>query len=123
MSSLPSPIQHTSCKLIHSSRTLQDEVLGKKLVDLPAPHTQSVIAIASDAERILYDAIERRLFELRKEKLDNEDERKALSTRLAQITCLRQSVALIHVFVWATDNDRLTTNPDLIEDEILVRCP
>jgi hypothetical protein len=98
-----------------------DELLGKKLVDLPPPHTKAVTAKASDAEQILYDTIEERLDELRSEKLDDDDPRKELSNKLAQVTCLRQLVTLYRVVISVADDLRLTANPDLIEDEILVR--
>ena len=84
-------------KLIYFSRTLKDELLGKKLVDLPPPNTELVKIKASDPEQIFYEAVEARQAELRAEKLDDEDQRKELSNFLAQITCLRQSVALLPV--------------------------
>src|SRR5882757_1817216 len=91
-------------KLIYQSRTLEDSLLGKKLVDLPPPHTEPVTAKASDAERLLYTEISARLVELSKEKLDNDNPQKELSNRLAQITCLRQSVALPRVVVSVADD-------------------
>jgi hypothetical protein len=108
-------------KLIYQSRTLEDSLFGKKLVNLPPPHKEPVTAKASDAERLLYTAISARLVELGKRKLDDDNPRKELSNRLAQITCLRQSVALPRVVISAADDPRLTAHPDLIEDEILVR--
>lgn len=88
-------------KLIYFSRTLKDELLGKKLVDLPPPNTKLVKIKASDPERIFYEAVQARFKKLRKEKekekLDDDDPRKELSNILAQITCLRQSVALLPV--------------------------
>jgi hypothetical protein len=112
-------------KLIYQSRTLEDSLFGKKLVNLPPPHTEPVTAKASDAERLFYTAITARLKELRKmnseKQLDDDDPRKELSNRLAQITCLRRSVALPRVVVSVADDPRLTAHPDLIEDEILVR--
>jgi hypothetical protein len=84
-------------KLIYFSRTLKDELLGKKLVDLPPPNTELVKIKASDPERIFYEAVEARQAELRAEKLDDDDPRKELSNTLAQITCLRQPVTLLPV--------------------------
>ena len=84
-------------KLIYFSRTLKDELLGKKLVDLPPPNTELVKIKAWDPERIFYEAVQARQAELRAEKLDDEDPRKELSNFLAQITCLRQSVTLLTV--------------------------
>ena len=78
--------------LIYFSRTLKDELLGKKLVDLPPPNTELVKIKASDPEQIFYEAVEARQAGLRAEKLDDDDPRKELSNTLAQITCLRQSI-------------------------------
>jgi hypothetical protein len=80
-------------KLTSFSRTLKDELLGKKLVDLPPPNTEFVKAKASDAERILYKAIKSRQTELHEKKLEDDDPRKESTNTLAQISCLRQSVA------------------------------
>ncbi|PMD54536.1 uncharacterized protein K444DRAFT_617884 [Hyaloscypha bicolor E] len=85
-------------------RTLEDSLFGKKLVNLPPPHTEPVTAKTSDAERLLYTEISARLVELGKGKLDDDNPQKELSNRLAQITCLRQ----------------LTAHPDLIEKDILL---
>jgi hypothetical protein len=82
-------------KLIYFSRTLKDELLGKKLVDLPQPSTELVKSKASDPERIFYEAVQARQVELHAEKLDDDDPRKGLSNTLAQITCLRQSITLL----------------------------
>jgi hypothetical protein len=109
-------------KLIYQSRTLEDSLFGKKLVNLPPPHTEPVTAKTSDAERLLYTEISARLVELGKGKLGYGNSQKGLSNRLAQITCLRQSVALPRVVVSVADDPRLTAHPDLIEKDILVRC-
>lgn len=89
-------------------------------MDLPRPSTESLTAKASDVERILYTAVELRQADLRKEKFDDDDPRKELSNKLAQITCLRQFVSFPRFFMSIADEVRLTANPDLIEDEIMV---
>jgi hypothetical protein len=100
---------------------LEDKLLGKRLVDLPAPHTEVLMIELSDPERILYEAILERQGELCKESFDDGDPRKELANPLSQITRLRQSVTILHVLVWLSDENRLTASPELIEEEILVR--
>ncbi len=84
--------------LIYFSRTLKDELLGKKLVDLPPPNTELVKIAASDPKRIFHEAVQARQAELRAENLDDDDPRKEMSNALTQITCLRWSVTLLLVF-------------------------
>lgn len=100
---------------------MEDHLFGKKLVNLPPPHTEAVTVKAADAERILYTAVSNRMIELQKEKLNDDDPLKHLSNKLAQITCSRQLVNFSRIVLSISDYSRLTANPDLIEDEILVR--
>ncbi|KAE9380352.1 hypothetical protein N431DRAFT_361945 [Stipitochalara longipes BDJ] len=85
-------------------RTLEDEFLGKKLVDLPPPHTQDIPIKASDPERILQCWFGSLLEDLSKMELEDDDPRKDLSYMFPQITRFRQ----------------LTASPDLIEEAIIL---
>ena len=66
-------------------------------MDLPPPNTELLKTKASGPERIIYEAVKARQDKLHKKKLDHDDSRKELSNTLAQITCLRQSFALLPI--------------------------
>ncbi|KAF5870203.1 putative dna repair helicase protein [Botrytis fragariae] len=85
-------------------RTMEDRVLGNTLIQLPKAHHKAIKVDFNAAEEILYRAVEEKFQELRDQDLEDDDPRKPMSYKFAQISFLRQ----------------LVSHPALVERKIMV---
>lgn len=70
---------------------MSDKILGRPIIQLPAPHEKILKLKLPPAERVLYRAIEMRMIDLINEHYrSKKDPRKKLTYFLPQLTRLRQ---------------------------------